>query len=215
MLRKNFFVLALLASVPALGALPDTATAQISGDQGDGASTRANSLLPGDVVEIQIWREDDLSGQFTVDESGEVILPLLGARRVLGISAQALRDELTADYAVYLQNPSVTVRLLRRITVSGEVRAPGLYTVDATLSVADLIARSGGLSLDADPNKIELLRDGETFEMDLNGATIVGEAGIRSGDRITVGPRSWFSRNFPSVVGVISIISNVILIASN
>lgn len=171
----------------------------------------AGSLLPGDVIDVQIWREETLSGQFTVDESGKVVLPLIGARQVVGISAQDLRDDLAAAYEEFLNNPSINVKLLRRITVSGEVRVPGLYTVDATMSIADLIAQAGGLNVDADANKIGLFRDGQRFELDLNGATVVGQAGIRSGDRVSVGQRGWLSRNFPSMVGIVSIISNVII----
>ena len=178
------------------------------------AADPGGSLLPGDVVDVQIWREETLSGQFAVDESGTVVLPLVGARNVMGVSAQDLRDDLTAAYARFLNNPSINVKLLRRITVSGEVRVPGLYTVDATVSIADLIAQAGGLNVDADANKIALFRDGQRFQLDLNGATVVGQAGIRSGDRVSVGQRGWLSRNFPSVVGIVSIISNVALIVS-
>lgn len=204
----------LLTFLTALVVAPIAASAQTSPSAAQELATRRNSLLPGDVVEVQIWREEDLSGQFTVDEAGMVILPLIGQKSVSGISPQDLRDELSEDYAVYLQNPSVNVRLLRRITVAGEVRVPGLYTVDATVSLADLIARAGGLTSDGDANKVTLTRGGQLYSLDLNGATVVGEAGIRSGDRLLVGRRSWLSRNFSSVVGIVSIISNLALIAA-
>ncbi len=177
-------------------------------------TTEANSLLPGDVVEVQIWREEGLSGQFIVDENGAVVLPLIGTREVMGISPQDLRDQLAEEYAVYLQNPSVNVTLLRRITVAGEVRVPGLYTVDATVSLADLIARAGGLTSDGDGDRVTLTRGGRQYNLDLNGTAVVGDAGIRSGDRLLVGKRSWFSRNFSSVVGIVSILSNIVLITS-
>ena len=206
----------LAAAALALAALeaPGGAVAQVNeleDSEGARAVGSAGSLLPGDVIDVQIWREETLSGQFTVDESGRVVLPLIGAKQVLGISAQDLRDDLAAAYAEFLNNPSINVKLLRRITVSGEVRVPGLYTVDATVSIADLIAQAGGLNMDADANKIGLFRDGQRFELDLNGATVVGQAGIRSGDRVSVGQRGWLSRNFPSMVGIVSIISNVIV----
>lgn len=194
-----------LGTLAALGA-PGVASPQAPGS--------ADALLPGDVIDIDIWQEETLSGEFTVDESGTVVLPLIGARNVAGVSAQDLREQLVADYAVYLNNPSINVKLLRRITVSGEVRVPGLYTVDATLSIADLIARAGGINTDADAEKILLFRDDQRLELDLNGATVVGEAGLRSGDRVSVGKRGWLGRNLPSVVGIVSIISNVVLIAT-
>ena len=48
----------------------------------------------------------------------------------------------------------------------------------------------------------------------LDDAAVIAEAGIRSGDQVIVGRRAWFSRNFSSVVGIVSIISNVILITT-
>ncbi len=194
-----------LATLAASGA-PGAASPQVQDPMG--------ALLPGDVIDIDIWQEETLSGEFTVDESGTVVLPLVGEWSVAGVSARDLREQLAAAYAVYLNNPSINVKLLRRITVSGEVRVPGLYTVDATVSIADLIARAGGLNVDADAEKILLFRDGQRLELDLNGATVVGEAGLRSGDRVSVGKRGWLGRNLPSVVGIVSIISNVVLIAT-
>ncbi|HSW31962.1 MAG TPA: polysaccharide biosynthesis/export family protein [Longimicrobiales bacterium] len=172
----------------------------------------ANSLLPGDVIRVAIWREEDLSGEFQVDQDGSVILPLLGRRQVVGISPNRLREELTEEYADYLVNTAVNVTLLRRVVVLGEVRVPGQYTVDATQSVADLIARAQGLTPDGNAEDIRLLRQSESFRTNLSGTLSIVEAGIRSGDQIVVGKRSWLSRNFPSLVGVASIIANVVVI---
>ncbi|MHB1194704.1 MAG: polysaccharide biosynthesis/export family protein [Longimicrobiales bacterium] len=172
----------------------------------------ANSLLPGDVIRVAIWREEDLSGEFQVDQDGSVILPLLGRRQVVGISPDRLREELTEEYADYLVNTAVNVTLLRRVVVLGEVRVPGQYTVDATQSVADLIARAQGLTPDGNAEDIRLLRQGESFRTNLSGTLSIVEAGIRSGDQIVVGKRPWLSRNFPSLVGVASIIANIVVI---
>lgn len=172
----------------------------------------ANSLLPGDVIRVAIWREEDLSGEFQVDQDGSVILPLLGRRQVVGISPDRLREQLTEEYADYLVNTAVNVTLLRRVVVLGEVRMPGQYTVDATQSVADLIARAQGLTPDGNADDIRLLRQGESFRTNLSGTQSIAEAGIRSGDQIVVGKRPWLSRNFSSLVGVASIIANVIVI---
>lgn len=174
-------------------------------------STR--SLQPGDVVRVAIWREEDLSGEFQVNEDGSVILPLLGRKQVVGISPDALVEQLTEEYGAYLVNTGVNVTLLRRVVVLGEVRVPGQYEVDATQSVADLIARAQGLTPDGNANDIRLLRDGASFRTNLSGTQSIAEAGIRSGDQIMVGKRSWMSRNFSSVVGVASLIVNLVILA--
>lgn len=181
-----------------------------TGAEATAPSTRlATSLLPGDVIRVVIWREADLSGEFQVGDDGSVVLPLLGRRSVLGISTERLRDDLTEGYDEYLVNPSVNVTLLRRITVLGEVRLPGNYLVDATVSVSQLIAEAQGVNPDGDINKLQLLRDGRIVRGNLPSTLLLTEAGIRSGDQVTVGKRGWLSRNLTSVVGLLSIASNV------
>jgi polysaccharide export outer membrane protein len=118
------------------------------------------ALHPGDAVRVQVWRESDLSGTFEVDDRGIVVLPLLGERAVTGLSPDDLRDTLLEDYAEYLQNPSVQVTLLRRINILGEVRSPGLYPVDATISLADALAMAGGITPNGSPDDIRLIRGG-------------------------------------------------------
>lgn len=172
-----------------------------------------DALLPGDVVQIEIWREDDLSGEYIVDENGFVVLPLLGPTQVTDFSPRELRDFLIDGYNEYLVNTSVNITLLRRVNVLGEVQVPGQYLVDATQSIAGLIAQAQGITPEGDADDIRLVRDGVATRTDLSGTLSIQQAGIRSGDQIVVGQRSWFSRNFSSVVGIASIIANIVVIA--
>lgn len=197
--------------------LPAPGFAQVAPDSSQRATNSLPgqaSLLPGDVIRVRIWREEDLSGEFQVDSDGYVVLPLLGKKRVVGISPDVLRDQLTDEYSDYLVNTGVNVTLLRRVTILGEVRLPGQYQVDATQSVADLIARAQGLTPDGNADDIVLLRDGEQLRTTLNSTLTIQDAGIRSGDRVMVGKRSWLSRNLSSLVGVASIIANVVVIVT-
>ncbi len=171
-----------------------------------GAET-ANSLLPGDLIRVAIWREESVSGDFTVDERGSVVLPLIGPKMVLGISPDSLRSQLIAEYARFLVNPAVNITLLRRINVMGEVRVPGLYAVDATNSVADLIAKAQGVTQEGDAEDIVLVREGRS--QSITGMVSLQGAGIKSGDQIVVGKRSWWGRNFSSFVSVISVLTNI------
>jgi polysaccharide export outer membrane protein len=138
---------------------------------------------------------------FTVDDRGVVTLPLLGERVVAGFELSDVRDRLVADYRVYLQNPSIEVTLLRRINILGEVRSPGLYPVDGTVSLADALALAGGITPNGDPSKIQLIRGERVIVQDLDQATMIGAAEIRSGDQIMVGQRGWIARNTGAVVG--------------
>jgi polysaccharide export outer membrane protein len=190
---NTLFVLVLIAVAACSSSPPpqsvDTSTAASTG------------LLPGDAVRLQVWREEDLSGTYSVDDRGIVTLPLLGEREVSGLEPAELRAALLDDFKQYLQNPSIEVTVLRRINILGAVRDPGLYPVDATVSLADALALAGGVTTTADPNKIQLVRNDEVIATGVDQASLVGAADIRSGDQIIVGERSWMSRNLGVVIG--------------
>jgi polysaccharide biosynthesis/export protein len=179
------------------------------------ASLAPPALQPGDAVRVRVWREGDLSGEFQVDQRGVVTLPLLGEREVTGMHPDSLRDRLVVEYREYLQNPSVEVTLLRRISVLGEVRSPGLYPVDGTMTLADAIARAGGVGPQGNDDDIRLIRDGIEIRTDLDEEILVGSADLRSGDQVVVGQKSWFARNsaavFGSLVAATAIITTAII----
>lgn len=160
-----------------------------------------SGLRPGDAVQVQVWREEDLSGTFTVDDRGVVTLPLLGERSVAGTEPHELREDLLADYREYLQNPSIQVTVLRRINILGAVAQPGLYPVDATISLSEALGLAGGITPGGDEEDIRVVRDGEVIHRALDQATLVGAVDIRSGDQIVVGEKGWFARNPGALVG--------------
>ncbi len=170
-------------------------------------------LQPGDAIQVGIWREPDLSGDFTVNPNGQAVLPLLGDVQVEGRTAQELADSLKTAYGKYLRNPSIDVKVLRRVSVQGEVRSPGFYPVDATVSLADVLALAGGLTSNGDPNKIRLVRSGQVVDVGLTPETVVERSPIRSGDQILVGRRSWLARNSAIIVG--ATITGVAIIIAN
>jgi len=165
------------------------------------AQVSENGPRPGDIVRVRIWREAELSGDFLVGENGEVVLPLLGAIATTGKTAELLIDELTAKYGQYLRNPSIEIMVLRRISVQGEVRSPGLYPVDATVSLADAVALAGGLTPTADARRISLVRQGEVLDVQLSPETVIQRSPVLSGDQILVGQKSWLSRNSGILIG--------------
>lgn len=153
------------------------------------------TLKPGDVVRLKIWRETDLSGDFIVDERGTATLPKLGPTQVVGLSPDSLKAHLISAYSVYLRNPAIDVTLLRRITILGGVRNPGLYPVDPTMTLADAYALAGGISPEGKLNEVELVRDGQRTSYKLSGTTRIADTPLRSGDQLYVPTRSWLSRN--------------------
>jgi polysaccharide export outer membrane protein len=158
-------------------------------------------LRPGDGVMVMVWREEDLSGTFVVDDRGIVTLPLIGERDVTGLETSEIRDRLLAAYREYLKNPSIEVTVLRRINIIGAVAEPGLYSVDATVSLSDALGLAGGITPAGDSDKIRLIRGNEMVRRKLEWSAPIGYYDVRSGDQIFVGERSWLARNSGTLVG--------------
>jgi protein involved in polysaccharide export with SLBB domain len=180
-------------SLAVLGASPLTIVAQE-------ADSRGGVVLPGDRIGIRTWTAREMDGRYDVDDLGDVILPRLGRVAVGGLTSSQVRDALQASYQEFLRGTTVEVRVLRRVGVGGEVRLPGLFWVDSTISLRDAVAMAGGLSPMGDPRRVLLLRSGTRATMDLEAASNDVPTRLLSGDQIVVPLRSWISRNTPLVV---------------
>jgi len=162
------------------------------------AATNSYALRPGDIVRIEVWGQQAYSGQFQVDERGILQYPVIGEITITNLTVADLRDRLREGLEAIFNRPFLTVTPLFRMAVLGEVARPGLYTVDPTLSVLDIVAMAGGTSRNGDLNKIRLLRAGAeerlSFQREgLQGRTLQ-EIGVRSGDQILVA-RRWLTRD--------------------
>ena len=168
------------------------------------AGLAPQTLRPGDVVRLQIWREQEMSGEFIVDESGMVVFPRVGEYQVLDDTPETLKARLLADYQQYLRNPSIEITVLRRVRIIGAVTSPGLRLVDPTVTVADALAVAGGATMNGDPDKIRIIRDGVEIAVDIRSNTRIADSPIRSGDQIFVPERSWVARNSAVVAAAIT-----------
>ena len=159
------------------------------------AASEVITLLPGDWIKVTVWRQEDMTGEFQVDESGVATLPLLGPRKVTGIPMPELRRVLYEEYQKELRNPSVEIMPLRRVYVLGEVITPGIYNVDPTISLAGAIALAGGATEEGDSRRARVIRAGSVVRSGVPSEASLTTVDIRSGDQIFVGKRSWLVRN--------------------
>jgi protein involved in polysaccharide export with SLBB domain len=193
---QTVLILLLLGGSASTTVAQDTAPAPVSASR--------DSLYSGDIIKLWIWREDQLSGAFPVPENGMVVFPKLGPIKVTGIPAGDLKGMLITEYQKYLRNPAIEVSFLRRINVLGAVKAPGVYTVEETMTIAHAVALAGGANTGGKPDEVQLFRGGQRLVARISGRTLIGDLQIRSGDQLWVPERSWVSRNAPLVASVIS-----------
>jgi protein involved in polysaccharide export with SLBB domain len=163
--------------------------------QGILQSSGRDAIGPGDIIRLKIWREPDMSGDFQVASNGRVVLPRLGELEVASWHADSLQKILTDRYKVYLNNPSIEVSLLRRVTITGAVRTPGVYPLDPTMTVADALAMAGGAAPDGKRDRIEIRRDGKSIAADLRTDVVLADSPVQSGDQLYVPTKPWLERN--------------------
>jgi len=118
----------------------------------------------GDKLKISVFGEDNLSGEFEVNNLGQVSLPLVGDQPAHGLTLKEFRDQyirLLSDG--YLKNPKVTADILnyRPIYVHGEVKNGGEFKFKSGLTLRDAVAMAGGYTYRAEESYVYIGREGE------------------------------------------------------
>ena len=117
----------------------------------------------GDKLKVAVFGEDNLSGQFDVNASGQLSMPLIGEIEAKGLTLHEVRDAVARRLSDgYLKNPKVSVEMLnyRPIFVQGEVKNGGEYPYKIGLSLRDAVAMAGGYTYRADESYLYIGRNG-------------------------------------------------------
>jgi len=119
-------------------------------------------IVAGDVLDIVVWRNKDLSYQVTVRPDGWISYPLVGDLRVAQSTAVEVQKKIEELLGKSVTSPTVTVIVTRvanlRVSILGKVRQPGRYSLDGPTTVLDVLALAGGPTEYADPEGIYVLR---------------------------------------------------------
>ncbi len=144
-----------LATVAAMvfGCLFDPALSPSVWAQGVGTATLGRQaptyrLGPGDRLYMAVFKVEGYSADVEVLSDGTINLPRLGSVRVWGLTLDQARQQITRGYEAILRRPLVYLDLREprpvRITVTGEVQKPGLYTLSSRGGVAQLSSAGPG-----------------------------------------------------------------------
>jgi polysaccharide biosynthesis/export protein len=192
----------LLMLLGALAALPSGAYAQVQ-------------VQPGDLLQITVWPSTELSGEFTVEESGLVYLPLIGEVRVGGVAIDQVRADLRRRYGEVVRNPVVTVTPVFPVTITGEIQRPGVHMVTPGNSLFDVVGMAGGFREAADGARVRVVRPGSVVEFDALRALQTGEGmdaiQLQSGDHVVV-PRGRAPWTWRDALYVVQTISTLVLL---
>ena len=179
-----FFILAACQSAAPAG--PRGPVGQQVEQQGAiGAYTLGN----GDQLRITVFGQPDLSGQFEVDGTGAISLPLVGQVQALGLTTPELEKRIVGMLeGDYILNPRVSAEVInyRPFYILGEVNRPGEYPFTSGLTVLNAVAASGGFTYRAN-KKVVYIKSVDSSEeqaFELTTSTVV-----RPGDTLRIGER--------------------------
>lgn len=128
------------------------------------AAVAPAKLAPGDKIKITVFGEDQLSGSYQLDQSGQISLPLAGTIKAQGLTQSEFEQLLAKRFtSSYLKNPKVTVTIasLQPYYMMGEVKSPGQFPYQSGLNVLTALAIAGGPTYRASRTTVEIQRRGE------------------------------------------------------
>src|SRR5271155_223792 len=210
MFRARQFYLAvflILAVVPTKAQEPSgshqtaqSAVPAMAGDTVQKTATADPNYVIGaqDVLDINVWKEPDVSRVVPVRPDGKISLPLLNDVQAAGLTPAQLAAEITESLKKYVTSPQVTVIVTninsQRIYILGEVTRPGAFPMLPGMTVMQALSSAGGFTAFAKMKSIYVLRteNGKkgkcpfNYKEVINGKNAEQDIALKAGDTIVV-----------------------------
>ena len=162
-------------------------------------------MAVGDEVQVNVWKNEELSVSEPIRPDGKISLPLVGDVMAAGLEPQELAAEIKERLYSFVKKPNVTVILtslqghefLSRVRVTGSVEEDMSMPYQQGMTVLDAVLEAGGVNLYADSNRTRLYRRiggaNETYDIQLKDILEEGDMSTNAllvpGDVITVPER--------------------------
>jgi protein involved in polysaccharide export with SLBB domain len=163
-------------------------------------SRRATIIRPGDILDVQIAGEPELSGQFPVTANGTVKLAgFIGVLRAAGVDTARFAELIAQSSRKYLVEPTVSVTVVGRpaawVNILGEVPRQGAFDIDQAPTLLTLLALAGGVAPTGDASLITIVRGGREQRVLPEGAAagpdvIPPDEVLQEGDTVVVPKRA-------------------------
>lgn len=151
-----------------------------------------------DVLDINVWKEPELTRTVPVRPDGQISLPLLNDVQAAGLTPSQLTAQITEELKKFVTNPQVTVIVSQinsqRVYILGEAARPGAYPLLPGMTVLQALSSAGGFTIFANMKKIYVLRQegGKQEKFPFNYKDVVGgkhteqNIALKAGDQIVV-----------------------------
>lgn len=181
--------LALGLMVSACGTTGPTAGARDAEVNTQSQIATAYTLGSSDRLRVTVFGHPTLSGEFEVDGTGAISMPLIGQVAAVGLSTPDLENAIATKLADgYVLDPRVSVEVInyRPYYILGEVGRPGEYPYTSGLTVQNAVAAAGGFSYRANKRVVYIksMDASQEIAYDLTPSTVV-----KPGDTIRIGER--------------------------
>lgn len=152
-------------------------------------------ISQGDIINLSIYGIENVDVQLEVNKDGTINIPKVGAVKVAGMDYLSAKSMLENKLKTQYTNATVVFSLgdlkSSTVTISGEVKKPGSYTLNALAKVKDALAAAGGISDTGSMRNIQVLRNGRVVaRFDLykiiRGGREKGDIVLRAGDIVNV-----------------------------
>lgn len=183
------FFSSLLLTVAACQSAPSAIQASPGEHATQQQAAGAYTLGNGDQLRVTVFGQPDLSGQFEVDGTGSISMPLIGQVEALGLTTPELEKRIvTMLEGDYILNPRVSAEVInyRPYYVLGEVNRPGEYAYNSGLTVLNAVAAAGGFTYRAN-KKIVYIKSVDSPEE--QAFELTTSTTVRPGDTLRIGER--------------------------
>ena len=124
---------------------------------------QASTLGPGDVFEVKIYDEQELSGIYRISSSGSISIPLVGRVQLEGLTSSDAADVIQQKLAErFVKNPQVSIFVKeynsKKVSVFGQVTKPGTFNFEDRMTVIQAVSMAGGFTNIASKNEINVTR---------------------------------------------------------
>ncbi len=161
-LYQSKFVLLGLVVLLSCGGMNQNGTADIDPPSSEPAPN--TTLGPGDVFDVRVYGEKELSSSYRVGSDGTIDFPLVGTVNVVGLTpanVASLLEEALVERQ-YLKSPQVSIFVKeynsKKISVFGQVNKPGTFPYQDGMSVVEAISIAGGFNSMAKKNDTFVIR---------------------------------------------------------
>jgi polysaccharide export outer membrane protein len=162
-----------VAAAPSDGAAADVSSTSSRKSTMPGLPTASSTyrLQPYDLIDVQVYSEEDLHKPARLGSDGTVLLPLIGSVKLGGLTVAEATELITGKYAAgYVKNPSVLITVLeyrkRTFSILGQIVHTGLFDLPegSHVSIVEAITMAGGFTATAAQNAVTVKRtmDGKT-----------------------------------------------------